>query len=609
MCWCDGCRRVVRGSNIVCSKDDAGYVSSIPFPNQYRWLQVSEDLPSTFTADALVSALDNGPSTTLLFVSSDSDVCYAASMLRMRGYEVYIITPSSESAFTHLLLPGKFDWSLLGPSNSNGPGSRSGQDLSDTASRSQTWSSDRSLKPHTTSVHSNEQVKGTPSSPHNLDGSVHSNNFTQPDAFPSNEISEFRERFSRRPTLDTDVHPFRGVANTTVRRPSLSRQRLRQEDEIILVKQPINNEKGKGRAVPPQEDSPSYSPTIEFTTSSISSNSRSSSFDSYVMPQSVSTAPTSAMPFYGAGQGFGIWKDVDGTLKPRSYQNQSGNGPAAQTTLGEMQRTTSMQSARSTAETVVPTRPQPEGWNQSPSNAMSSRSVALPIQSSTPVILQQPSPRYDVAPSFLPRRTPTHSRPVSRLRERSLEPERIQVLASPFHPVSTHNRPTSAISSTFVVAPTATRSRSPMKPRTPSWDPTTSNPFLSGGGDFGVVGVGPSEGMAASSAPTNLAQEASGSMVDDTTSSSQSYMSTTSRRPAPVPARFQSLVDILRSQPGIKKYQLFKKLAQAEAGGAPIVFGPAHEQLAPWKQHVLDAVSAGIVVKVKKSFVLAEKYA
>ncbi|KAF5324882.1 hypothetical protein D9611_004364 [Ephemerocybe angulata] len=245
--------------------------------------------------DAFIYALDNPAPRTIVFVSADPDLCYGISLLRLRGYHVYLLSPRNCGIDPQEFgLPGDFDGSTL----EYGPGSN------------HPWNgpSHGSSPPHP------QRHPSPPSGPHSFSpdkqplrrASVNGRTNTEgtPNVLPSHEIDEFRQRFtSSRPSLDTAfTSSFRPYHRQSISSSGYPKTGPNSLPPTVSQDQP-HPDKGKSKAHTTSDRTPHGlncvgSPALySATTISSRSNSYGHDSNSYMLP-SVSTAPTSAVPFY-----------------------------------------------------------------------------------------------------------------------------------------------------------------------------------------------------------------------------------------------------------------------------------------------------------------------
>ncbi|RXW15876.1 hypothetical protein EST38_g9979 [Candolleomyces aberdarensis] len=313
--------------------------------------------------DTFVYALDNPAPQKVLLVSGDPDLCYGISLLRLRGYQVYLLGPSGSSRnLSHFHGNFEFDGSLFAE-----------DDRSPSPPKSPPNGHAPISKPHFGSTGLPPRPMKAPSS------GGHDRPNESVNVLAPSEIEEFRQKFSTtKPTLDTTLNPFAppfgGGSHSTV--PSWG---VGPQPGGLTQAVPKGKEKAR--------DSPLQSPGIS-PASSISS--RSNSFDSYVMPPSVSTAPTSAIPFHQSDFKAGGDLKYQGLL----FSTLRAPAPLSATITQQVERTVSAGSTDSEIATVIASRP---------------ASAAPPIPSRPVTPAPPPAPERIQVRASLPFGTPTQT--------------------------------------------------------------------------------------------------------------------------------------------------------------------------------------------------------
>ncbi|KAJ2917663.1 hypothetical protein MD484_g2811, partial [Candolleomyces efflorescens] len=317
--------------------------------------------------DTFVYALDNPAPQKVLLVSGDPDLCYAISLLRLRGYDVYLIGPSGTNGnLSHF--HGNLEFNdLLFAEDERTPSPPKSPPINDgTPGRPRSGATGPPAR----------ATSGTSSSNHCVFDE--SSNLLAP-----SEIEEFRQRYStNKPDLNATNPEFtpRRLSFGGGSHPALpSWGNGSQAGGIAQTAQ-----KGKGKA---PQDSPIHSPGISPASST---GSESHSFDSYVMPPSVSTAPTSALPFHPPDS-----KAGDSKYQALLYSALRPPVPISATATQQVERTVSEESTDSGIATIIPSRP---------------ASVAPPIPL-RPITPTPPAPERIQVRASLPSGTPRHTPP------------------------------------------------------------------------------------------------------------------------------------------------------------------------------------------------------
>ncbi|KAJ2930087.1 hypothetical protein H1R20_g7011, partial [Candolleomyces eurysporus] len=142
--------------------------------------------------DTFVYALDNPAPQKVLLVSGDPDLCYGISLLRLRGYQVYLLGPSgSRRNLSHFRGDFEFNESLFA------------EDDHSPSSPKSPPNGHESSKPHFGSTGPPPRPMERPSS------SGHDRPNESLNVLAPSEIEEFRQKYSTaKPTLSTTLNPF-----------------------------------------------------------------------------------------------------------------------------------------------------------------------------------------------------------------------------------------------------------------------------------------------------------------------------------------------------------------------------------------------------------------
>ncbi|RXW15869.1 hypothetical protein EST38_g9982 [Candolleomyces aberdarensis] len=131
--------------------------------------------------DSFIHALDN-PSSCILILTVDPDICYGVSLLRLRGFRVFILSPSeSHPSLGHFSMEGSGDNSML----------LSERQVQQTAQRPQV------------SGHGRRASLRVP-----VQGSGNTGELSEQDILPTPTIQAFREQFAANSSLRTSSIPM-----------------------------------------------------------------------------------------------------------------------------------------------------------------------------------------------------------------------------------------------------------------------------------------------------------------------------------------------------------------------------------------------------------------